>query len=148
MGGGRQVEHRLLSLRRIGVRAGAPHFVGTSQGCRRIQAVLRQEVEHPGAVLQTLGDHVDDLAVLLVRPRMRITRLSKEGFYETTQEVVVTNVKKEVVTVELTGRFSGDWRMLDKSVPHEKKDSRMALWRLTGPAGGEVELDYRVRVDR
>ena len=38
--------------------------------------------------------------------------------------------------------------MLDKSVPHEKKDSRMALWRLTGPAGGEVELDYRVRVGR
>ena len=79
---------------------------------------------------------------------MRIRRLSKEGSYEATEDVVVTNVKKEAVTVELTGRFAGGWWMLDESVPHEKKDSRMALWRLTVPAGGEVKLDYQVRVNR
>ncbi len=53
----------------------------------------------------------------------------------------------EAVTVELTGRFPGDWRMLDEPVPHEKKDSRTVLWRVTVPAGGEVKLDYRLRVN-
>ena len=98
-----------------------------------------------GSFEVALGEAFD---VTATSRQVNFERLSKEGSYEATQEVVVTNAKTEAVTVELTGRFAGDWRMLDESVPHEKKDSRTALWRLTVPAGGEVKLDYRVRVNR
>ncbi len=98
-----------------------------------------------GSFEVALGEAFD---VTAISRQVAFERLSKEGSYEATQEVVVTNAKTEAVTVELTGRFAGDWRMLDESVPHEKKDSRTALWRLTVPAGGEVKLDYRVRVNR
>lgn len=98
-----------------------------------------------GSFEVALGEAFD---VTATSRQVNFERLSKEGSYEATQEMVVTNAKTEAVTVELTGRFAGDWRMLDESVPHEKKDSRTALWRLTVPAGGEVKLDYRVRVNR
>ena len=74
--------------------------------------------------------------------------LSKEGSYEASYEAVVKNAKAEAVSVEASGRFPQDWRILDESVTHEKKDSRTALWQLSVPAGGETKLSYRVRVNR
>lgn len=72
-------------------------------------------------------------------------RLSNRS-YESGQQVTVKNAKDEPVEVVLAGQMPQGWRMLEQSAEHEQESANRLLWRLTVPAGGAVELTYRIRV--
>jgi hypothetical protein len=60
--------------------------------------------------------------------------------------VVVQNAKTEDVTVEVLEEFPGQWEVLSSSVPPERLSASSVRFPAPVPAGGEVMLEYRVRV--
>lgn len=55
------------------------------------------------------------------------------------------NTKTEAVTVDLTQPFTGQWRIVEESLPHRRDAADAANWSVTIPAGGKVTLSYRAR---
>lgn len=66
--------------------------------------------------------------------------------HESAFTISVRNRKETAVQVDVVEPMPGDWRILDESLPHVKKDARTAIFTLDLPPDGEVELKYRVRV--
>ncbi|MGH6894719.1 MAG: DUF4139 domain-containing protein [Dongiaceae bacterium] len=69
-----------------------------------------------------------------------------DNVYENAYEIEVKNAKKEPVTVTLREFVPGDWKMLEESTKHDKRDSSTAEWRLQVPAEGSAKLSYKVRI--
>jgi hypothetical protein len=65
---------------------------------------------------------------------------------ESSWEVVITSRKKEAVTVAVRETFTGDWTIVESSVPPRKLGAFVAEFPVSVPAGGEAKLTYRVRV--
>ncbi len=66
--------------------------------------------------------------------------------HESGYTITLRNHKEEAITVEVVESLQGDWKMLESSLPHVKKDARTAAFSVPVPADGEVALSYRVRV--
>jgi Uncharacterized conserved protein len=60
--------------------------------------------------------------------------------------VTLRNATDEAVTVDVQEERSGEWSVLQSSVPAEKVSSTITRFRVKVPANGEATLAYRVRV--
>lgn len=64
--------------------------------------------------------------------------------FEAAMEITLENARDEAVTVEVIETFNGEWRILDESQPHERRDAFHPVWQVTVPGGGTAELTYTV----
>jgi hypothetical protein len=69
-----------------------------------------------------------------------------DNVYENTYEIEVKNAKAEPITVTLREFVPGDWKMLEESTTHEKRNSSTAEWQLPVLAEGSAKLTYKVRI--
>jgi hypothetical protein len=60
--------------------------------------------------------------------------------------VTLRNATDSAVTVDVQEERSGEWSMLQSSVPAEKVSSTITRFRVKVPANGEATLTYKVRV--
>ncbi|MDC8445537.1 MAG: DUF4139 domain-containing protein [Nitrosomonas sp.] len=65
--------------------------------------------------------------------------------FETAHQIILSNAKKETVTVIVREPVPGDWHMLSASLPHQKVASHLAEWQIEIPAESQTILTYRVR---
>jgi len=65
---------------------------------------------------------------------------------DTTQKLVLSNGGARPATVELVETFRGEWRVTRESAPHSQLSAFQAMWRLTVPADGATELEYRAQI--
>jgi len=89
----------------------------------------------------TLGRDFD---VTVVREQTEFLRAS-ERITISAHRVTVSNAKDEDVRVRLVENLMGDWEVVDANLPHNKVQGD-AEWTVDVPAGGELQVDYRVRV--
>lgn len=89
----------------------------------------------------TLGRDFD---VTVIREQQEFLRASERSTISA-HRITVSNAKDEPVTVRLVEGMQGEWDILEESESHEKIQSD-AEWTVEVPAGGEVSVDYRVRV--
>lgn len=66
--------------------------------------------------------------------------------FESAYEIVIKNAKKEKVTVTVQEPINGDWTILSENHPHQKANSRLAVWKVEVPADSSTTLTYRTRV--
>jgi hypothetical protein len=69
-----------------------------------------------------------------------------QNVHEAAYAITVRNAKAKPAVVRVVEDIPGDWQILQESAAHEKTGANRAEWPLTVPAGGSVELAYRVRV--
>lgn len=69
-----------------------------------------------------------------------------DNVFENSYEIEVKNAKAEPITVTLREFVPGDWKMLEESVAHQKRDASTAEWQLPVPAEGGAKLVYKVRI--
>lgn len=79
------------------------------------------------------------------RTQSDFTRVAN-NVHESSFRIVLRNHKEQDVTVDVVEPMPSDWRILESSHTHEKKDARTAVFSIPVPADGEVELTYRARV--
>ncbi|RED45114.1 DUF4139 domain-containing protein [Aestuariispira insulae] len=72
---------------------------------------------------------------------------SRSNNYETTYEITLRNARPAGVVVDVIEGFNGEWRILEESARHAKKDAYRAVWSVAVPAKGETVLRYKVRVE-
>lgn len=85
-----------------------------------------------------------DFDVTVVREQTEFLRASERSTISA-HRLTVSNAKEDPVTVRLVEGMQGEWNILEESAPHEKVQGD-AEWIVGVPAGGEIQLDYRVRV--
>lgn len=112
---------------------------GLFRGARRIA-----DIPAGGSLRLDLGEAFD------VTAEGRQTDFERIGerSYEIAQEIVVRNAKDREIEAEVIGSFSGDWRMVSESRPHEARTASEPVWTVLVPANGEARLTYRVRLER
>jgi hypothetical protein len=69
-----------------------------------------------------------------------------DNVYENSYEIEVKNAKAEPITVTLREFVPGDWKMVEESTAHQKRDASTAEWQLPVPAEGSAKLTYKVRI--
>jgi hypothetical protein len=69
-----------------------------------------------------------------------------QNVYEAAYAITVRNGKPKPAVVRIIETIPGDWQMVAESAPHEKTAGNRVEWPLTAPAGGSIDLTYRVRV--
>ncbi len=76
-------------------------------------------------------------------------RATSGGRYDAEIEfrVSIRNHKTDPVTVTVRDPVPGDWKVLDSSLPHVKRDAHTIEFEVPVPANGETVLTYRVAVD-
>jgi len=91
-----------------------------------------------------LGNAFDVVAERTVKDRARVSDRVMDQMFE----VKFRNRKTEPITIVAQDRFWGDWRVLESSLPHQKKDAYTAEWMVDVGADQEVVLTYTVRTTR
>lgn len=66
--------------------------------------------------------------------------------YESAYRITLKNAKDEAVEVTVREPIPGDWKMVEASHKHQKVTAGTASWRITVPAQGKINLQYRVLV--
>jgi hypothetical protein len=89
-----------------------------------------------------LGQAFDITATTRQTDFERLSDTSWEAAYE----MVVRNAKPTPITVSVIEQLPGEWRILQESQAHERRDAHAAAWSVAVPAAGEAKLAYRVRV--
>jgi hypothetical protein len=69
-----------------------------------------------------------------------------DNVFENTYEIEVKNAKTEAINVTLREFVPGDWKMVEESTAHQKRDASTAEWQLPVPAEGSAKLTYKVRI--
>ena len=94
-----------------------------------------------------LGDAFDVTADKKQTDFKRLPNPAKgNAWFESAFEIVLKNAKKEAVNVVVQEPIPGDWKMLSESQKHTKAASNTAVWKISVPAEGSTELNYRVQV--
>ncbi len=65
---------------------------------------------------------------------------------ESTWEIELRNHKDKAEQVEIFEPIGGDWKILDSTHPHKKKDAFTFTFDVRVPARGKTKIKYRVRV--
>ncbi|GAB6052202.1 DUF4139 domain-containing protein [Magnetospira thiophila] len=95
-----------------------------------------------GEVTLTLGQAFD-VTVHREQTDFRwIDRENRES--ESAHRLLLANAGAQPVVLRIEESLHGEWRMLEESQPHQR-DANQAVWTLTVPPKGEMELTYRVR---
>lgn len=110
---------------------GALQFIGEDQ----IDHTPRDE-----KVRLYIGDAFD---VVGERKQMNVQRVS-DHVTRTQMEISIRNHKKEAITVTAIEHAYGQWKILNSSIPHNKKDSTTFEFDVKVPADGEVKLTYEI----
>jgi hypothetical protein len=71
-----------------------------------------------------------------------------KGTFESEWRIDMHNAKDRAIMLKVVEPFSGAWRIIEESHPHQKEAADRAVWRIELPAGGSARLTYRVRVGR
>ncbi len=66
--------------------------------------------------------------------------------HESGYKITLRNHKEADIVVEVVEPMMADWRILESSIPSEKRDAQTAVFSVPVKADGEVVLTYRVRV--
>ena len=66
--------------------------------------------------------------------------------HQSSYTIVLRNHKDTAVTVEVVENIPGDWKILESSHPHVKKDAQTAVFTIPVPVDGEVELTYQAQI--
>jgi hypothetical protein len=66
--------------------------------------------------------------------------------HQSSYKIVLRNHKDTAVTVDVVETIPGDWKILEASHPHVKKDAQTAVFTIPVPVDGEVELTYQAQV--
>jgi hypothetical protein len=73
-------------------------------------------------------------------------RIIAENVHQAAFRIVLRNHKDEAITVKVSEPMTGDWQILESSIPFEKEDAFTAVFSVPVPADGEATLTYRVQV--
>jgi hypothetical protein len=73
-------------------------------------------------------------------------RVIGQNVFQSAFEVVIRNHKDEAITVKVSEPMTGDWQILESSIPFEKEDAFTAVFSVPVPADGEAKVTYRVQV--
>lgn len=85
--------------------------------------------------------------ITVSRRQTAFSRIDPQGnVFEAAYEVAIRNARSQPALVRVVEDIPGDWQMLQESAKHEQVSANRIAWPLTVPAGGSVELTYRVRV--
>lgn len=85
--------------------------------------------------------------ITVSRRQTAYARIDPQGnVVEAAYEATVRNARSRPAAVRIVEDIPGDWQMLQESAPHEQLSANRIAWPLTVPAGGNVELTYRIRV--
>jgi hypothetical protein len=118
--------------------AGRPQFVGEDT----IDHTPRNE-----QVRLKLGNAFD---ITARRRQTDFKSLGPQGQYknvfESAFQIDLKNAKTEPVTVTVLEPLTGDWEILQPSLPFTRENSGLAKFRVPVPAEGEATLTYRARV--
>lgn len=82
--------------------------------------------------------------VTVTRSQVSFHRESRQVF-ESAHRLTVKNARARDAAVDLAETLPGDWTIIESDHDHQRADGR-ALWRVKVPAGGEMVVNYRVRV--
>jgi len=74
----------------------------------------------------------------------RISKTTSEHDFE----IVLRNASDISVDMEVTQNFSGQWKIVDESLPHSQFSSHTAKWLAGIPAKGEKTLKFKVQITR
>ncbi|MBI5207999.1 MAG: hypothetical protein HY934_09460 [Candidatus Firestonebacteria bacterium] len=77
--------------------------------------------------------------------KMELKKVS-EDIIEKAYEIEINNSKEVQVDVFVTEKISGDWEIVEKSDPFEKKDAFTIQFLSSVPAKGKKVIKYRVRI--
>ncbi len=66
--------------------------------------------------------------------------------HESGYTITLRNHKENDIVVDVLEPMMADWRILESSIPSEKRDAQTAVFSVPVKADGEVVLTYRVRV--
>ena len=66
--------------------------------------------------------------------------------HQSSYKIVLRNHKDTAVTVDVVENIPGDWKILEASHPHVKKDAQTAVFTIPVPVDGEVELTYQAQI--
>ncbi len=89
-----------------------------------------------------LGEAFDIVAERKQTDYKRISTRTHEAAFE----IEVRNHKEEDVAVDVIEPMPGDWKIIEASQDHVKKDAHTAVFPVRVKADGETKLTYRVRV--
>jgi len=86
----------------------------------------------------------DIIATRTQKEYKRITSL----LFETAWEIKLTNNKREDVVVNILEPLTGSWKILSSNHAYKKIDAFTVKFKVSVPAGKEVSVKYRARVER
>ena len=112
---------------------------------KSLQFIGEDRIEHTPKDEQVklkVGEAFDVVAERVQTDFRRVTT----RLYETAWEVTLRNHKEEAVTVSVVEPLQGSWQVIDKSHPYEKVNAFTIKFEVAVPKGGEVKVNYRVRV--
>ena len=78
--------------------------------------------------------------------RVVVDRLISDREREITQEISIRNHKATASDVLIAENFGNEWRILESTHRHERKDAGTAHFNLRVPANSEVKVTYTVRI--
>jgi hypothetical protein len=70
---------------------------------------------------------------------------TRGGVIETAYSMEIRNAKSEAITVNVIEPMSGEWQIVQESLPHKKDAAHTAVWNVPVPAEGKTTLTWRVR---
>ena len=96
-----------------------------------------------GSVTLTMGQAFD---VTTRRVQTAFQHISKR-ITESAYRIELKNGGKKAALVRIDENIPGDWKILEDSGSHIREGAR-AVWRISVPASGTIDVVYRVRVER
>lgn len=84
--------------------------------------------------------------IVAERLQTEYRRIGNKGESESAHVIILRNQKEVGVTVEVSERFYGQWKVMEESQNHVRKDFQTAVWNVSVPAGGEAILEFKVNV--
>jgi hypothetical protein len=73
-------------------------------------------------------------------------RVVSGNVHESEYKITLRNHKETDIVVDVVEPMMAEWRILQSSIPHEKRDAQTAVFRVPVKADGEVVLTYGVQV--
>lgn len=120
-------------------------YIADSSGSPRLIGEDRIEHTPVGERVELEPGKAFDITV--ARRQTSFNRLdANKSLYEAGYAITVKNAKDRATEVRIVETLPGDWEILTESTPHRKQSASTVAWPFTVPAGGEVELTYKVRV--
>lgn len=83
---------------------------------------------------------------IVAERRQTDSRRISDRVREESYEVKLRNHKEEAVEISVLDYFWGDWKILESSLPYEKKTARKVEFKVPVKPDEEVILTYRVRI--